>query len=113
MEIKPSLTAIVEITIDPDTETYKTQSYIEIADEYSSETSDMPRDVLLGMVHELNRLITNIKKDADINDKEMKEFLNERELISETFIDENQERKNKKDAIERTIDHLFDDESDE
>jgi hypothetical protein len=110
METQPAIAAIIEISVDTETDTYKTSSYIEVAEEFSNENTDLPRDVLLGMVYELELMSKKIMKKAEIDEDEMSEYLKQRKLISEETEDVSpSQAKKKKDAIDRSIDHLFED----
>ena len=75
---KPSIAAIVEITIDPDTDTYRSKSYLEVAEEYTKNNINLPRDVMLAMAYELEVILNKITNKADIKDEEMAEYIAER-----------------------------------
>lgn len=112
METQPAIAAIIEISVDSENDTYKTKSYIEVAEQFSQENVDLPRDVLLGMVYELEVMSRKIMEKADIDEDEMQEYLKQRKLLTEEVDEEKSlytKKKNKKDAIDRSIDHLFED----
>lgn len=103
METQPTLSAIIEISVDSENDTYKTKSYIEV----SNDELDLPRDVLLSMVYELGMMSRKLMDNADIDQDELNEYLEQRKLISEEAEEEPPRKNKKKDAIDQTIDHLF------
>lgn len=107
MEMQPAIAAIIEILVDSENDTYRTKSYIEVAEEFSNEELDLPRDVLLGMVYELELMSRKIMSKANIDEDELQQYLKQRKLLSEEIEDELPRKNKKKDAIDQTIDHLF------
>ena len=105
---KPAISAIIEISIDTDNDTYKTKSYLEVAEEYADDDLDVPRDVLLGMVYELESMSRKIADRTNITVQEYRDYLKQRKLVDEQSIEEPKFKK-KKDVIDQTIDNLFDD----
>ena len=106
---KPSVAVIVEITIDADNDTYRTKSYLEVAEEYTKTNKELPRDVMLAMVYELEVILNKITKKADIKDEEIAEYIAERQLVSNEDGDDNIKPIGKKDDIDSSIDRLFED----
>lgn len=104
---KPAIAAIVEISIDPNTDTYRTRSYLEVSEEYTNSNAELPRDVMLAIVYELETILNKIVTKADIKDEEIAEYISERQIVGneEGII----KPLGKKDAIDSSIDRLFED----
>ena len=109
---KPSITTTIEIIMDQNSDTYKTKSYLEVGEEYIDKDIEMPRDILLAMVYELELMAGRITEKANISEDEVEEYIKQRILVSEESNEAPVGKKlkgKKKDAIDRSIDHLFDD----
>ena len=110
---KPAISAIIEITLDTNSDTYKTKSFLEVAEDFADKGQELPRDVLLGLICELDIMSEKVRDRAEVTDKEMKDYMRQRKLISSDTINDDvpkSGKKRKKDAIDQSIDHLFDDE---
>lgn len=113
----PAIAAIIEISIDAENDTYKTKSYIELSDSYADEEAEMPRDILLSMIFELSRLASKLAEKADASIEEIDEYLTERKLLdldstdveALTLNNMQMPSRKRKDAIDETIDNLFED----
>lgn len=111
---KPSITTTIEIIMDENSDTYKTKSFLEVGDEYIDKDIEMPRDILLAMVYELELMASRITEKANISEDEVDEYIKQRILVSEENNDDSNTntkklKGKKKDAIDRSIDNLFDD----
>ena len=110
---KPSITTTIIIVMDENSDTYRTKSCLEVGEEYIKKDIEMPRDILLAMIFELELMADRITEKAGISDEEVDEYIKQRVLVSEETNDPSGIKKfksKKKDAIDNSIDHLFDDE---
>lgn len=104
--IEPSIAAIVEIGVDQENESYHTRSYLEVDKKFAETTDELPRDVLLAMVYELQVMLNNITERAKIEDSELCDYIKERQIVKK------EDRESPKDNIDTAIDHLFEDDED-
>jgi len=103
----PTMSAIVEITVNEKDETYKTRSYLEVADEYSKKSDELPRDVLLSMILELHALANTMAEQAEVCEEEMDDYIEQRTLVGLDGVDI--VKSEIKDDIDKSIDNLFED----
>lgn len=101
--IEPSIAAIIEISVDLNNDSYHTRSYLEVSKEFAESTNELPRDVLLAMVYELQVMLNNITERANINDSELGTYIKERQIVKKDEIE------TVKDNIDSVIDNLFED----
>lgn len=70
--------------LDKKDSTYKTESMFDINDGVAvDDEGNIPRDLLLSLVFELDALAKELKEKSSVDDEEMKEFLEQRKLVGE------------------------------
>jgi len=104
----PTMSAIVEITVNEKDQTYKTRSFLEISEEFSKKRDELPRDILLSMILELHALANAMAEQAEVSEEEIDEYVAQRTLVGTDGIDI--VKPGTKDIIDMSIDNLFEDE---
>lgn len=100
--LRYAISAIIRIMINDESSAYKTETTLDMA-EKEDDSADMPRDIILALIHELQVVTKMIAEKADVTREELNLFLKERKLIkTENY-----------DSIDRVIDDLFAEDGDE
>jgi len=95
-ELKYAFSVTVRVLLDEKNSIYKTESTLDSA----LEEDDVPRDLILAIVHELTTMRDLIVERADISNEEIRDFIAARKLLrtSEEVLDS---------SIDKVIDSLF------
>ena len=104
-----TLTTLIEIELDDEMGTYKTKSMLEIGEQFKADGTDVPRDILLGMIYELDLMSSRVMKKSKITDEELAEYIADRRYVNEQCSDDTNVLKTK-DPQDSVIDNLFEDE---
>lgn len=102
------MSAIVEITVNEKDQTYKTRSFLEVSEEFSKKSDELPRDVLLSMILELHALANAMAEQSEVSEEEIDEYVTQRTLVGPDGIDI--VKPGTRDIIDMSIDNLFEDE---
>lgn len=103
--IEPTLSAIIEISINENEQSYHARSYIEVDRSITESNDKLPRDVILAMVYELQVLLNTLTLKTNITDEELGQYINERQVVT---LDKPETTLNNND-INSAIDKLFED----
>ena len=101
-EMKYAASASVTLSVDDDSDNYKTESVVDFG-ENSGDSVDVNSDLILAMIAELRSVIKRVVDYFGISKEEYAEFMNERKMISQDS--------KVVDSIDSAIDNLFQDES--